>query len=134
MFEQITEQEGNMAGPVETSIRKNVHKGQILRTSSGSSTFVVGNIDTNGIILLFGQKQTETFFPWFCLEDVPAFLKGKGWVEIGTKFDVSSKPGTLDEYMKQTINRATATWVAALLAKIDIVEINRKLPMCVRLK
>jgi hypothetical protein len=36
--------------------------------------------------------------------------------------------------MKQTINRATATWVAALLAKIDIVEINRKLPMCVRLK
>ena len=124
-----------MPGPVQSAIRKQIAPSAWLQTPDTykSAPFQVAAIDSDGIILLFGKKKTPTRITWKCLEGIPAFLRGKGWVIIGTVFDVASKPSTLDGYLKGWIKRGTAGWVAAVLEKAGIVEINRKRPLRVRL-
>ncbi|MDD5701028.1 MAG: hypothetical protein PHU23_03165 [Dehalococcoidales bacterium] len=124
-----------MTVTAESAIRSKIFQGQILQTPDllKSAPFEVGVIDSVGIVLLFGLKRTETLIPWRCLEGIPSFLRGKDWVEIGTIFDVKAKSDTLDSYMKQWINRGTAGWVAVVLEKAGIVEIDRKRPLKLRL-
>lgn len=124
-----------MSGPVEKAIRSHILPRQELYTPARKAPFRVSSIDSNGIVLLFGQKGTKTRITWACLEGVPGFLRGKDWVEIGTKFDLHSKPNTLDEYLKRHVYRATASWIAALLKKVEIAEIDdRQRPVRIRLK
>jgi hypothetical protein len=52
-----------------------------------------------------------------CLEGTALFLAGRGWVEIGSRYDTISEAETLDGYLKGCIERATAGWVAAVLEK-----------------
>jgi hypothetical protein len=61
------------------------------------------------------------------------FLGGKGWVEIGSRYEVGGKVGTLDGYLKRCVKRATAGWVAALLEAAGLVEVVRSRPAKVRL-
>lgn len=125
-----------MSGFVESAIRKTITPGEWLKTPDTykGAPFQVANIDSDGIILLFGKKRTPTRITWKCLEGIPAFLRGKGWVVIGTIFYTWSNPATLDGYLKEWINRGTAGWVAAVLEKAGVVEIDRNRPMRVRLK
>lgn len=125
-----------MAGLVETAIRSKISPGQLLKTPDiqKSASFDVERLDTEGMVLLFGKKKTPTKISWQCLEGIPAFLKGKGWVEVGTVYYTSANPGTLDEYLKGWINRGTAGWVASVLEEAGIVEIDRNRPIRVRLK
>jgi len=124
-----------MPGPVETAIRSKISPGQLLKTLDiqKSAPFEVKSMNTEAIILLFGKKKTPTKISWQCLEGIPAFLKGKGWVEVGTVYYTRANPGTLDEYMKGWINRGTAGWVAAVLEKVGIVEVDRNRPIRVRI-
>lgn len=121
---------------VESAVRSQIAPGTWLQTPDTykSSPFQVSTIDSDGIVLPFGKKKTPTRVTWECLEGIPAFLKGKEWVEIGTVYDTGAKPDTLDGYLEGWINRGTAGWVAAVLEKAAIVGINRKRPMRVRLK
>lgn len=52
---------------------------------------------------------------------------------IGSKYETTADPGTLDGYLKGCIKRATAGWVAAVLESADVVEIDRGRPARVRL-
>lgn len=120
-------------GPVERAIRSNLVSGTTLSTPAQGKPFTVSRIDDHGVVLLLGERQTATPLSWTCLEGVVRFLAGRGWVEIGSRYDVSSSPDTLDGYLKGCINRATAGWVAAVLEQAAVVEIDRSRPAAVRL-
>ncbi len=122
-----------MIGPVQKAIRRSTFAGQRLHTPGKQAPFSVRAVDERGVTLLFGSKETPTLVEWQCLEGIPGFLAGKGWVRVGTVFYVAGDPSTLDGYLKGYINRGTATWVASLLESAGVVEIRREVPLQVRL-
>jgi hypothetical protein len=120
-------------GPAQQAIQSSISPGTRLLTPGRSRPFSVGSIDEKGIVLLFGEQETPTRFKWECLEGAVEFLKGSGWVEIGTRFDASARSGTLDSYLKTCVRgRATAGWVASLFASAGLVEIDGGRPLRVR--
>lgn len=120
-------------GPVEEAIRKAIREGDELVTPTHSQPFRVGRMSSDGIILELGQKRTPTFFEWRCLEGVPAFVSQNGRVRInGSGKSQTIVPGTLDGFLKRCVNRLTAGWIASLLEKADVLEIERTHPAYVR--
>ena len=75
----------------------------------------------------------RTPLPWQALEDLPGFLRGRGWVVIGSLYSSDSKAGSLDQYMKRFQRRATAGWVAVVLEKAGVLAIDRSRPARVKL-
>lgn len=110
-------------------------KGDILRTPSQGKEFKIGDISNTNITLVLGEKGTKTLIPSKCWNGIPSFLKGKDWVEIGAVHSVISKPGTLEEYINENKpeRRSTANYVAAVLKRVGIVEIDRSRPSKARL-
>lgn len=123
-----------MAGPVERAICGSIAPGKTLRTLPKRAQFVVQAIDERGIVLLLGQKRFRTPLSWDCLEGIPPFLRGRGWVRIGGVFSIDGDPESLDGYMKQYTKRATANWVASLLAEAGVVDVDPDPPAKVRLR
>lgn len=113
---------------VQSAIRSTVGPGARLFTPTGRGQFTVAEIDDVGVVLLLGKKEAHTRLSWSALEGVPTFLRGRGWVLIGSIYDVSAIDGTLDAYLKLFVNRATAGWVAVLLEQAGIVQLNRERP------
>ena len=72
-----------MRTSVEAAIRTSVRPREVLPTPTGTATFVVDQLAPEGLSLLFGPKQTRTLLPWNCLEGIPAYLRGRGWVPVG---------------------------------------------------
>jgi hypothetical protein len=68
------------------------------------------------------------------MEGVPDFLRGRGWVAIGSIYSTGSQPGSMDEYMKSFLKRATAGWVAVVLERAGVLVINRSRPARVMLR
>ena len=95
--------------------------------------FIVARFDDQGMVLLLGQQEAWTRLTWECLEGVVPFLAGRGWVTIGSRYETSADATTLDGYLKGCVKRATAGWVAAVLEKAGLVEIDRRSPASVRL-
>jgi hypothetical protein len=122
-----------MPGPVETAIRARVVSGAQLPTPTGRATFMVDEVGASGLVLLFGPKRTRTTFSWSCLEGIPDFLRSQGWVRIGADRDVRGDHGALDGYLKGYIKRQTADYIAVILERAGIVELDRALPARVRL-
>jgi hypothetical protein len=122
------------AGPVENAVRATVKPGTSLPTPTGRGQFTIATIDGAGLVLLLGKKEARTPISWACLEGAPQFLRGRGWVPIAGTYDTSSTAGTLDAYLKQFINRATAGWVAVILERAGIVAIDREKPAAVKLR
>lgn len=120
--------------PVESAIRASLHPPADLRTPAQGARFTFQEMNTDGIVLLLGAKRAHTALDWECLEGIPDYLRGKGWMKIGTKFEVNGEAHTLDIYLKACIKRATAGWVAALLEAAGIVEISRNRPAELRLR
>jgi hypothetical protein len=119
---------------VERAIRASVRSGDHLKTPARGAPFVVERVDDEGVVLLLGPQRAWTRFRWPTLEGAVHFLDGRGWVEIGSAFDTSARPGTLDWYLKQHVKRATAGWVAALFERAGLLEIDRRSPARVRLR
>ncbi len=114
------------SGPVEGAIRERITEGSVLDTPSGTATFEVETISSECIVLLLGKGRHRTPIPWECLEGVPAFVEGQGKVRIsGTGYSSDVDPNSLDGYLKHFVSRATAGWVAALLEKAGVLEIDR---------
>ena len=121
-----------MNASVEAAIRSSVRQGEVLPTPTGTAAFVVDQLDAEGLSLLFGPKKTRTLLSWRCLEGVPGYLRGRGWVLVGANRDVNSDYG-LDGYLKGWIKRQTANYVAVVLERAGIVELDRERPAQVRL-
>jgi hypothetical protein len=66
-------------------------------------------LDAEGLSLLFGPQRTRTLLTGRCLEGIPGYLRGSGWVLVGANRDVNGDYG-LDGYLKRWIKRRTANW------------------------
>lgn len=122
-----------MKASVEAAIRSSIHPGEVLPTPTGTATFVVDKMDAAGMSLLFGPKMTKTLLTWRCLEGVPRYLRGQGWVPVGANRDVNGNYG-LDGYLKHWIKRQTANYVAVVLERAGVLELDRGRPAKVRLR
>ncbi len=103
-------------------------------TPSGKGRFTVARYTTDGLVLLLGEKEAWTPLPWRALEDLPDYLRGRGWILIGSTYSIDSLLGSLDEYLKRFLKRATAGWVAVVLEKAAVLEIDRSRPARVKLR
>lgn len=121
-----------MTTNVEEAIRSALRSGEVLATPTGAATFTVDQIDADGLSLLFGPKKTRTLLTWPCLEGVPGHLRGQGWVLVGANRDMDSDYG-LDGYLKGWIKRQTANYVAVVLERAGVLELDRERPARVRL-
>jgi hypothetical protein len=115
-------------GPAQAAIREKIVDGRKLGTPVQGKPFTVQNVADKGMTLLLGEKEASTFFPWTVLEGALDFIDGNGWVTIGSSYEVSAASGTLDSYLKQYINRATAGWVAAVFEAAGLIRIDRQPP------
>jgi len=123
-----------MAGPVENAIRGRVSEGITLRTAARGAGFRVERIDGQGVVLLLGAKRAWTRIPWQALEAAPSFLANRGWVPLGGARIVEGQPGTFDEHLKKWVKRDIANYVAALLARARIVDLDPNPPAKLRLR
>lgn len=121
-----------MTGKVELAVRSAIVPGQILRTPTGGATFIVAEYTPDHLVLLLGAGEHRTAVPWQALEGIPALVRGHGNVKIGSVYDTHAEPGTLDEYLKGYVNRATGGWVAVVLEEAGVIEIDRTRPAHIR--
>jgi hypothetical protein len=94
----------------------------------------VAEYRTDSAVLLIGGKEAWTPLPWDAFEAIPDFLRGRGWVRVGGVFEVNGNPDTLDGFLKKYLKRATAGWVAVILERAGVVEVDRARPARVRLQ
>ncbi len=121
-----------MKTSVEAAIRLSIRPREVLWTPTETATFEVEQLYPEGLSLLFGRKKTRTLLTWRCLEGVPAYLHGRGWVPVAANRDVNGDHG-LDGYLKGWIKRQTANYVAVVLERGGVVALNRERPAQVRL-
>jgi hypothetical protein len=121
------------AGLAQKAVRASITAGTSLPTPTERATFILAEYKQEGMILLLGPKRTATFLTWDCLEGVIGCLRGRGWVRIGANRDVNGDPGTFDAYLKRHINRQVADYVAVVLERARLVELNRERPASLRL-
>ncbi len=53
---------------------------------------------------------------------------------IGSLYPTDSQPGSMDEYLKSYLKRATAGWVVVVLERAGVLVINRSRPARVMLR
>jgi hypothetical protein len=121
------------AGPVERAVRACIPTGTRLPTPTGRATFIVDEFRRDGMVLLLGAKRTVTPLSWDCLEGITGYIQGGGWLRIGANRDANGSPGTLDAYLKSHIKRQVADYVAVVLERAHLVELNRDRPASLRL-
>lgn len=73
-------------------------RGERLAIPSGRGRFTIARYTADGLVLL-GEKRAWTPLPWRALGRVPDFLRGRGWVLIGSAYSAGAAPGSLDEYL-----------------------------------
>ena len=122
-----------MTRSVEQAVLSSMRQGTVLPTPTGKAQFEVDGLDSRGVTLLFGPKRTPTFFSWACLEGVVDYVKDRGWMPVGANRDVDGNPDSLDWYLKQHVPRQTANYVAVLLARVGVLDLDIARPARVRL-
>ena len=120
--------------PVERAVRANLREGEELRTPGQGKPFWVHRLDGRGLVLLLGKGRWKTPIPWDALEGIPELLEGRGWVRTSGAFSTESDTTTLSGYLKQFVYRETANWVAVVLAKAQVIELDRSRPISARLR
>lgn len=120
-------------GAVETAIRAAVAAGDQLHTPVRADRFEVAALDDQGLVLLLGGGRHRTLIPWVCLEGVPAFLGNRLGTRVGGSYSTDADSDTLDGYLKQFVNRATAGWVAGVLERAGVVTVDPSPPATLRL-
>jgi hypothetical protein len=118
---------------VEQAVRAALRPGERLYTPTGRGEFQVARFDTDALVLLLGDQEAWTPLRWECLEGVVGFLQNRGWVPIGGRYDTVGDAGTLDGYLKGCTKRTTAGWVAVVLERAALIDIDRQRPARVRL-
>jgi hypothetical protein len=130
---QSAQYNSDQGGPVEAAIRAQISPGTRLPTPTGRSTFIVHELNARGIVLLLGPTRAWTPLSWNCLEGIPELLRNRGWMRIGANRDVRGNPGTLDAYLKGCLKRQTADYIAVVLERAGLVDLDRESPARIRL-
>lgn len=103
-------------------------------TPTGRATFIVAELEPPGMGLLLGRQQTRARLTWQCLEGIPEFLSGHGWVRIGANRDAVGDSATLDGYLKRYTKTQTADYVAVVLERAGLFELDCDRPAKVRFR
>jgi len=117
-------------------ITREIHSGMVLYTPVRRARFTIEPFETDKVIFLVGAK-TKIKIPRACWDGIPNFLRGKGWVMIGSRHDAAPS-GTLEEYLDQwwsegKSHASGASYVVPVLEHLGIVEVDHNLPSKVRL-
>ena len=115
-------------------ITQKIPRNTILTTPSGRAFFAFYHIDGEKVIIKTNGG-TYIKLPSSCFEETPNFLRGRGWVKIGASHTApNSSNRTFDDFLKNRCQGvSTASYVATILEKADIVEIERGRPAKIRL-
>ena len=106
--------------------------GTVLKTPSGRSSFKWVHSEPLSVILEVGSRKTLISIPASCFEELPNFLKGKGWVRIGATHGTPPQ-GSVDEFLQRyTSGTSVASYVIPIFEKAGYVEVLRERPMRVR--
>lgn len=132
--QNIVREDRCVTGHVENAVRGSVAPGELLATPTGRGRFKVARYTSEGLVLLLGAKEAWTRLPWQAVEGVPDLLRGRGWVAVGSLYSTDSQPGSLDEYLKSFLKRATAGWVAVVLERAGVLVLDRSRPARVKLR
>jgi hypothetical protein len=109
-------------------IMREIPVGTTLKTPVMNKPFTVKRYENDAVVFSVGVNHSEIPIPKKCWDEVPNFLRGKGWVEIGAKHDVAEK-GTLNEYLDTHHIRGTerhpdwGSYVPSVLERLGIVEV-----------
>jgi hypothetical protein len=122
-----------MAGPVEEWIRNRLKPGKKLSTPTKRAPFKLSAYGESGIVLMIGERGARATLSWACLEAVPRFLVGRGWVPLSGSFDPQTSTGTLETHLLAFGSTATPGALAALLVAADIIELESARPVRARL-
>ncbi len=114
------------------AIRGTIHSGDQLKTPTGRGTFEIAEITNDAVVLLFGNQRTPTPLSWSLLDAALEDIAGRGWVPIGASHSVHSALGSFEALLKPAVNRSCANYVAVLLERVGLLEIDRHLPARVR--
>lgn len=94
----------------------------------------------NDMVLFFKDDNEKPFSktPKICWDRIPVFLKNKGWVRIGAKFDIAPR-GSFQEYIdtfhsQGKTSSSEANDISSILERLGVVEVDRKLPSKIKLK
>jgi len=121
-----------MVQDIMIAITTQVSPGMKIATPSGRAKFEIYHINSLRVMIHVGKKRSTIKIPAQCFEDVPNFLLGKGWVRIGA-IHKTIQEDTFDSFVKQYTRRSAASYVAPILEKAGIIEIDRSIPAKVRL-
>jgi hypothetical protein len=119
-------------------IRTEVSKGLELYTPSRKKPFTVFSVESDRIVFCVGVNDNLIPVPKECWNDIPDFLRGKGWIISGPKHDVA-ETGTFNEFLDKHQNKGQhrhpdwASYVVPMLVYLKIVEV-RMSPTQIRLK
>jgi hypothetical protein len=122
-----------MAGPVEDWIRNRLKPGKKLSTPTKRAPFKLSAYSESGIVLSIGERGARATISWACLEALPRFLVGRGWVALSGSFDPQTSTGTLETHLLAFGSSATPGALAALLVAADIIELESARPVRARL-
>ena len=118
---------------VMIEITKKVPLHSILATPSGRSEFELQHIDSEKVIIET-KKGSSITIPASCFQNAFSFLRTTDWVEIGASHGVAAGH-VFDSFLRErTSGVSVASYVAPILEKAGIVEINRKQPAMIRLR
>lgn len=122
-----------MSIPVIIKITSMIPIGSVLKTPSGRASFTLYHIDRSRVMIRTGKKGSIISIPAQCFEDIPNYLKNKGWVGIGATHGYSDEE-TLDKFVKSyTKGTSAASYVAPILEICNIIEIDRGRPAEIKL-
>jgi hypothetical protein len=125
----------NPVGPIESAVREAVQPGDLLQTLSGRGQPAMAYHTPDGLVLIgeriLGRRKT-VLIPWPALEEIPDFLRGRDWVLVG---NLRSAAGAQEgaEHLKAFLRRSTAGWLAVVLARTNVVIIDRVRPARIKL-
>lgn len=118
-------------------ILKKIKPGTFFKTPSLRAKFMVKEVDPRGVTFRVGKGGwLQIRVPSKCLNGVPDFLKGKGWVLIGARHDRPSPKGSFDEYLKRFVKPreiSAASYVVPILERILLVQVDTREPAKIRL-
>ena len=120
------------ASNVADAVAKVLHSGDRLPTPTGRGVFEIGEITDGEIILLLGERRTRTRVPWSVLDHALSDMSGNGWMLIGAIHTSESPQRSLEAILKPALHRSTANYVAVLLERAGLVEIDRARPAWLR--
>lgn len=118
-------------------ILNDIHSGMVFFTPVRKVQFSIDAIDKDRLVFFVGAKSLIPI-PRTIWDEIPDFLRDKGWVRIGAKYDTGSER-TLQEYIDKHPSRGTqhssdANYVASVLEYLKIVDVIHSRPSKVKLK